>query len=83
MTALMQALQTTRQQHLDWCKSRALQYVEAGNLDDAFASLLSDLGKHPETEGAYDICGSVGTSMLLTGRLDTAAAMTRWINGFN
>jgi len=40
----------TRAEHLAWCKERALAYVEQGDLNNAFASLISDLRKHPETE---------------------------------
>lgn len=40
---------TTRADHLAWCKQRALQYVDAGDLTGAYASMTSDLGKH---EGA-------------------------------
>ena len=39
----------TRQEHLDWCKQRALEYVDGGDLTNAYASMVSDLGKHPET----------------------------------
>ena len=41
---------TTRADHLAWCKSRALKYVDAGDLNQAYASMVSDLGKHPQTE---------------------------------
>ena len=41
-----------RDKHLKWCKARALEYLEPGeyfSLDDAMASMISDLGKHEET----------------------------------
>jgi hypothetical protein len=37
----------TRAEHLQWAKARALEYVEAGDLANACASMLSDLSKHP------------------------------------
>lgn len=37
----------TRAEHLSWAKERALEYVERGELQDAFNSIASDLGKHP------------------------------------
>jgi hypothetical protein len=40
----------TRQEHLDWCKLRALQYYDTGDVNQAFASMSSDFSKHPETE---------------------------------
>jgi hypothetical protein len=35
----------TRQEHLDWCKGRALEYVKANDLRNAWASMASDLSK--------------------------------------
>ena len=47
----------TRSEHLAWCKTRALEYCKVGNIDDALASMLSDLGKHPETVDSVKSCG--------------------------
>jgi hypothetical protein len=41
----------TRAEHMRWCKERALAYCDRGDVTDAIASMLSDLGKHPETAG--------------------------------
>ncbi len=38
-----------REQHLAWCKGRALQYLDRGDYGQAIASMGSDLGKHEET----------------------------------
>jgi hypothetical protein len=38
----------TRAEHVAWAKARALEYVEAGNYQDAMSSMMSDLGKHPD-----------------------------------
>lgn len=35
--------------HIAWCRRRATEYVEAGQLQEAVAGLLSDLQKHPAT----------------------------------
>lgn len=43
----------TRQEHLAWAKKRALEYVDRGELQLALDSLISDLGKHPETHDPY------------------------------
>jgi hypothetical protein len=40
----------TRDEHLAWAKKRALEYLDAGDPSQAFTSMLSDLGKHPDTE---------------------------------
>jgi hypothetical protein len=71
----------TRAEHLAWCKSRALQYVDAGNLPEAFASMASDISKHAETRGHGAM--SIGMTLLLGGRLATAAQMRDFIEGFN
>ncbi len=71
----------TRDEHLAWCKRRALQYVDAGDLTNAFASMASDLRKHSETR---DHAGAqLGAMLLFGGHLDTAAEMRRFIEGFN
>jgi hypothetical protein len=40
----------TRAEHLAWAKQRALEYLDRGELDNAFASMVSDCRKHPELE---------------------------------
>lgn len=42
-------MSVTRDEHLEWCKKRALEYVERGDYTNAVKSMLSDLRKHPET----------------------------------
>jgi hypothetical protein len=71
----------TREEHLTWRKRRALEYVEAGDLTPAFASMGSDLGKHPATEGHSGI--QLGAMMLFAGHLDTVEKMRKFIEGFN
>lgn len=70
----------TRQEHLDWCKQRALAYLP-GDLENAFASMLSDLGKHPETKDHFGI--RLGMDLMLTGNLGSEDQMRRFIEGFN
>lgn len=72
---------TTRADHLAWCKERALTYVELGDLSQAYASMASDLGKHPKTEGHVAI--QLGMMMLMGGLLSTPDQMRRFIEGFN
>jgi len=70
-----------RQEHLSWCKNRANEYVDAGELGDAWASMLSDMGKHEDTRrhSALDL----GTSLLVMGHLSTPHLMRKFIEGFN
>lgn len=39
-----------RAEHLQWCKNRAMEYVDRGEINDALASMGSDLNKHPDTK---------------------------------
>ena len=71
----------TRQEYIDWCKKRALEYVATGDLDNAMASMISDLGKHSETAGHSAIGIFVGLKAM--GNLNTPDTMDRFINGFN
>ena len=70
-----------RQEHLEWCKKRALDYVDMGDISQAFASMLSDLRKHPETENHPAM--KMGAQMMFTGLLTTPKEMREFINGFN
>ena len=71
----------TRQEHLEWCKQRALEYVDAGNIGDAWASMVSDLKKHEETSNHRAI--ELGTMMIMGGHLSSPAKMREFILGCN
>ena len=71
----------SRAEHLAWCKRRALEYCDSGDTKTAFSSMASDLSKHPETEGHPAI--TLGMMELMSGRLNSPAAMRRFIEGFN
>ena len=71
----------TRQEHLEWCKQRALEYAEANDLTNAFASFQSDMSKHTETSDHLAL--EMGTMLLLGSHLSTPHQMKDWINGFN
>jgi len=71
----------TRQEHLEWCKRRALAYIEASDLTQAYASMVSDLGKHPETKNHAGI--QLGMMMLMSNHLGTPEKMRKFIEGFN
>jgi hypothetical protein len=62
-----------------WCKRRALEYLDSGDIANAVASMGSDMGKHPET-GVNGHLMQLG--MLYILNLDAAGAR-RWIEGFN
>ncbi len=69
----------TRAEHLAWCKTRALQYVDAGDLQQAFASIGSDIEKHDETRGHTGV--RLGFVELMDGGLETPEKMRAWIEG--
>ena len=71
----------TRAEHLAWCKKRALEYVEIGDLSQALVSMTSDLSKHTETQN-HPGC-LLGAGLILGGHLDTPHSMRNWIEGFN
>jgi len=70
-----------RSEHLQWCKDRALEYVDNDDVTNAIASMGSDLSKHPETEGHAGI--QIGIMLVMGGQMDTADDARKFIEGFN
>ena len=70
----------TRDEHLAWCKRRALEYVDAGDLTHAVASMASDLKTHPDTDNPA-LNGLVMIGMMYATDGDKAAVQ-RWIERF-
>jgi hypothetical protein len=70
----------TRDEHLRWAKDRALEYVDAGELNNAFASMGSDLQKHPELRNHPG--WQLAVSLKMAGHMP-AHEMRAWIEGFN
>ncbi len=76
----------TRSEHMAWCKQRAMQefdyYIEKEGFEaaarNAKASMLSDLGKHPDTADSQKTA-----AMLLLMPMHTRAEVQRFIEGFN
>lgn len=72
---------TTRSEHLAWCKQRAQEYVDRGQLIEGLTSMGSDLDKHPETAGHKGT--AIGLGLLMIGALSTREEMRHFIDGFN
>lgn len=70
---------TTRAEHLQWAKDRALEYVDAGDLVAALTSLGSDLWKHPDTRGHPAL--ELYMRLVLGGHLQTPREVRDFING--
>lgn len=66
----------TRDEHLAWAKQRAHEYVEMGDNQNAIASMLSDLGKHPELARKVEI------GLIAAMHLTTKEQVKHWIEGF-
>lgn len=70
-----------RKEHLQWCKDRAMVYVKADDLKQAFASFGSDMRKHPDTQ--YHLGLGLGAQLFYSKFLNTAPEMEKWILSFN
>ena len=70
----------TRAEHMRWCKKRAHEYLAQGNARDAYASMLSDLGKHEETKGMQEFAGMM--MLVENGPAFNVAECRRFIDGF-
>lgn len=74
----------TRQEHMQFCKDRAMEYVKEGNLLEAVTSMMSDLGKHPETaSSAGGSCAVLGILALQQAQAGDTDGVVRFIQGFN
>lgn len=70
-----------RSEHMAWCKERALEYLDKNDIQQAYVSMVSDLGKHAETENHLGI--QLGMGLMLAGHLSTVSKMKEFILGFN
>ncbi len=71
----------TRTEHLEWCKQRALEYINMDDINQAWTSMVSDLRKHPETANHSAV--ELGMCMFLGGHLSSRHEMEKFILGFN
>jgi len=71
----------TREEHLTWAKTRALAYAADNDLDNAMASMLSDLEKHEELTD--HLAKTLFLQLRMNGQLQTQAEVIKFINGFN
>ena len=72
---------TSRQEHLEWCKKRALEELEFSHSPiNAINSMISDLRKHPQTADHPGII-LTGVELLIRG-LQTPEQVRHHIEGF-
>lgn len=67
--------------HLKFCKQRALEICNRGDAAGAYASFCSDMEKHPETAKHPAI--PLGVQLMIIGDLKTPEKMRKFIEGFN
>jgi hypothetical protein len=71
----------TREEHLAWCKQRALEYIDRGEIQEGITSMMSDMNKHEETRApALD---KLALMMLMSGQLNSVHEARKFINGYN
>jgi hypothetical protein len=73
-----------KKEHLEWAKKRAHEYVDIGDLPNAMASMISDLGKYEGTDkwdNTFLAFMSQDAIMFVIPK--GANAMKHWIDGFN
>lgn len=71
----------TREEHLAWCKQRALEYIDRGQINEGLTSMMSDMNKHDETRApALD---QLTVGLMMIGALSTREAARKHINGYN
>ena len=70
----------SRADHLTWAKKRATDVVKSGDIKGGYASMVSDMQKHPELAGHMAI--EFGMLNLMAGNLDAESDMLRFIDGF-
>lgn len=74
---------STRKEHMQWCKQRALEYAEAGDLTNAIGSMLSDLGKNEETARLQEgIGGLLAMDGMMKAQSNDTQGVIQWIHGF-
>lgn len=80
-TPFMEILKMNRIEHLQWCKERALAYVNDGDVTGAMASFQSDMGKHEETRTHTAL--PLMAQLMFSGNLSTAGEVSKFIEDFN
>lgn len=68
----------TREEHLMKCKFQALEYVTAGDLQSAVASMVSCMNQREDCK-VNDVLTMLGMRYIIDG---DSGAVTRWIKGF-
>lgn len=71
---------TERAEHIAWCKQRALEYLDAGELVSAATVMLAHLNERDDTKISAD--NALVKLLELYLRNQDEAGVRRWIEGF-
>jgi len=70
----------TRAEHLAWCKQRALELVDRGDLAQAVSSMIGDMLNHPDTAKTVDpMLSFIGMERVMVG---DSRGVRKWIEDF-
>jgi hypothetical protein len=72
----------TREEHLEWCKERAREYLDRGDLANAVASMGSNMDKHPETRMAGEKMGMLIYVAMFRITEGDVQGVRDWVEGF-
>jgi hypothetical protein len=70
-----------RSEHLQWCKDRAMEYVNTNDPVQAVASFMSDMSKHTETADHPAL--ELMSMLLFSNKLNTCKEVEDFVLGFN
>ena len=70
-----------RDEHVAWCKQRALKYLDSGDTVNALTSMMSDLEQHPETKNHAG--SKIGLQLMMMDSLSSVPDVRRFIEGFH
>jgi hypothetical protein len=70
---------TDRSEHVEWCKARAREYIDQGDLANAVSSMMSDMGKREDTAPPMALV-ALGMMAVRDGDRD---GVRRFVEGFN
>ena len=70
-----------REEHLKWCKERALRYLDKGDVKNAYESFISDMGKNSKTSTHPALI--LGGMLFMNGHLSTVDQMRKFIEDFS
>lgn len=71
----------TAKDHLKWCVGRAMEYANAGDMTNAWASFISDASKHEGTE--HISSHELTAMMMVSGLANTPKTFKDFIEGWN